>query len=398
MRPKGKIRKGPPSRVVLSREQETLVADLVEGFQDRTPDQTAEGIPDPLCAQALINRLPTDPSVIPLLQVLKDRFPEKGVGKAIRRALFKLKQKGVPTEAFLAQTADPAPILKPVPKDPPLCYVGPIDTPGGARTVALILHRQGKGREAGFGVVSDTEGFQEFFFGPLSKKDAMGLTEQFSEKAGPLVETSLSHVATLLEAAYQRQVSTGGRAPEHYLELRPWLLEQAVLLEGPIIYDMIPRNVVSDHILTDAALKNLFDDPLMEDWLVEYASLRPYMEEIYRLDESPIFLTPVQKRTRIREIQDKCLAQIFTPEKRGRLKYRLEEMAYLFLKLGQEETATSALAAAQAVDSEVTALTANPVLDALLQRSLAVYHKAIEERAREEAPARREDASPLILP
>jgi hypothetical protein len=264
--------------------------------------------------------------------------------------------------------------------------------------VALILHRQGKGRDAGFGAVSDTEGFQEFFFGPLSKKDAKAFTDHLWEEAGPLVETSLSHVATLLEAAYQKQLSMDGRVPAEYLELRPWLLEHAALLQQPIIYHMISQDRLWDHPLTDAALRALFDDPLMEGWIIGFAALKPVIKEIYRIDESPIVLTPLQKGARIKEIQDNCLARVFTPEERHRLKHRLEEMAYLFLKLGQEETATSALAAAQAVDREVTALTANPVLETLLQRSLAVYHDAVGERVREGVPENRDEASRLILP
>jgi hypothetical protein len=136
----------------------------------------------------------------------------------------------------------------------------------------------------------------------------------------------------------------------------------------------------------------------MESWLIEPGAVKPFIKDMYQVNESPIVLTQVQRAARIREIKDKCLAKIFTAEERERLKGRLEEMGYMFLKLGQEETAKLALAAAQTVDQEVTVLRTNPVIETLLQRSLALYKDAVGERFREHAPGKMDDPSPIILP
>ena len=91
------------------------------------------------------------------------------------------------------------------------------------------------------------------------------------------------------------------------------------------------------------------------------------------------------------------MKEIFSPERRQLLKRRLEEMGYIFFKLGQEETAGLALAAAHAVDQESTILKANPVIEALLERSLTFYTKALEERGPEHVQEVGE-SSPIILP
>ncbi|MFO7600506.1 MAG: hypothetical protein R6X27_11970 [Candidatus Desulfacyla sp.] len=397
MKRKKKIKKRPASLPPLRAEEEGLVAQLIQEIRHSAPSDIVKRVPDPLCAQRLIASLPSEAYVVPLLLALKEGFQERNVNRAIRRAVFKLDKRGVSTDAFHADQAMASPILKPPEKERPLCYVGPVNG-AGIRAVAVILHRGGKDFDTGFGIVSDKEGFQEFLFRIASRKDAKELREQFAGEVGPFVETSLAHGATILEAAYQTQLSFKSRVPEDYLELRTRLLNHTALLEHPMIYDLMPESAVSGHVPTDAEMRDLLEDPLMETWLIELDAMRPFMEEMYRVNESPILLTPIQKGARIREIQDKCLAAIFTPEERTRLKDRLEEMAYVFLKIGREETAKVALAAAQTADREVTPLKANPVIEILLQRSLAFYNNAVEEKVRERASGKRDAASPIILP
>ncbi|MCJ7687500.1 MAG: hypothetical protein MUO68_24765, partial [Desulfobacteraceae bacterium] len=344
-----------------------------------------------------IDRLPlNDESPIPMLLALRAGFKDKGVGKAIKRALFKLKRKGVSTEEFYAEEGDSSTILKPSQKEPPRCYVGTVDGTG-LRAVVIIVHRGGKGLDIGLGIVSDEQVIQEFFYRNLSKKSAKEMKENFSREAGPLVETSLSHAATILEESYQRHLRLKSDVPADYLELRPWLLENAPVLARPVVYDCIPETSISDTILTDSQLMELFDHELMEFWLIELEALRPFMEEMFKVQESPIVLTEAQKSDRVREIKEKCMGEIFPPEKRELLKRRLEEMGYVFFKLGKEETAGVALAAAHAADQESTILKANPVIETLLERSLTFYTKAMEERDPEQSQERAE-SSPIILP
>lgn len=391
-----KPRKRSASQAPLSHEQETLVDELVREIGERTPEDVIARVPDALCAQGLIERLPADESVVPLLLALKKGFREKNVAKAIRRALFKLDRKGASTERFYAEEEVPPTILKAPRKEPPLSYVGPVNG-AGTRAVLVMLHRGGKGLDTGFGVVSDREGIREFLFRTVSRKDAKKLRDQFWEEAGPFVETSLAHVATILEAAYQRQQAANASAPPDYLELRPWLLEATPLLERSIIYELLSETVVSEHVLTDSEVRALFEHPLMETWLIDIDALRPFMEDMFKVNESPLVLTEGQKSARIREIQQKCMGAIFTVEERERVRHRLEEMGYIFLKLGQEETAGIALAAARSVIQEASILKADPVVETLLARSLAIYAKAIEESGGEKI-LDKDHASPIIMP
>lgn len=397
MRQKTKTRKKPTSPPLLNQEQEALISTLLKEIDSTDPAEILARIPDSRCAQVLIDRLPlNDESTIPMLLTLRVGFKDKGVGKAIKRVLFRLKRKGVATEEVYAEEDDSSTILKLSQKEPPRCYVGTVDG-AGLRVVVIIVHRGGKGLDTGIGVVSDQQGIQEFFYRNLSKRSAKKMKENFSREAGPLVETSLSHAATILEESYQRHLTLKSDVSADYLELRPWLLENAPVLARPVVYDYIPETSISETILTDSQLMELFDHELMESWLIEIEALRPFMEDMFKVQESPIVLTEAQKSYRIREIKEKCMGEIFSPERRKLLKHRLEEMGYVFFKLGQEETAGVALAAAHAADQESTILKANPVIETLLERSLTFYTKAMEERDPEQSRERCE-SSPIILP
>ena len=84
-------------------------------------------------------------------------------------------------------------------------------------------------------------------------------------------------------------------------------------------------------------------------------------------------------------------------EERERLQHRLEEMGYVLFKLGQEDAADMALAAARSVVQDVSILTINPVIEALLDRSLSLYMKAVKEGGAEKHNAQKE-ASSIVLP
>ncbi|MBU0988935.1 MAG: hypothetical protein KJ823_01995 [Proteobacteria bacterium] len=397
MKRKKKTKKKSTHPLYLSQEQETFITSLLQEVGNTDPVEMVAKVPDSRCAEALADGLPLkDESSIPLLLALKARFQERNVVKAIKRALFKLKKRGVSTEAFTAEGSAPSAILKPPQRERPLCYVGPVYGLG-FRTILVILHRGGKGLDIGFGIVSDEEGIQEFLFNNVSKTRAKELKEHLSEQAGPLIETSLSHAATILEEAYQRHLELRSDAPVDYLELRPWLLENAPVLDRPVIYDLLPETPDLDTILTEARLWEFFNHELMDSWLIDPGALRPFMEDMLNVHNSPIVLTEAQKSARIREIKEKCMAEIFTAEKRDLLKRRLEEMGYIFFKLGQEETAGVALAAAHGAVQEASVLKTNPVVETLFERSLGFYMKAMEEKGSEQGNDR-DDASPIILP
>jgi hypothetical protein len=382
----------------LTDQEEKLLNTLLSDLKDIEPPEIVSRIPDSHFAEIFVERLPlTEEPSVSLLLEMSWRFKEKSVVKAIKRAAYKLGKRGFPVGEFYPERESSGNILKPPPKERAIAYIGPILDMVGSRAIMILMERDMKGQKMGAGVVSDEKGFQEFFFGTFSKKRIREIKDSLSEETGPLVETSLTHGATILEKAYHQHIKVHSNGPADYLELRPLLLDNITLLDRPVIHDFMSGISVSDAILTDSRLKNLFKHKLMESWFIEFEPLRPFLEDILKLDDSPIVLTEVQKLERARQIKENGMERLFDNEKRDLLKHRFEEMAYIFLKLGEEDSSRVCLLAARIVGEKDSILKTNPVIEFLLERSLDFYMDAIKEKAGDESQ-KQDPSSGIILP
>jgi hypothetical protein len=97
------------------------------------------------------------------------------------------------------------------------------------------------------------------------------------------------------------------------------------------------------------------------------------VEEVVKAEESPILVSPEQKASRIHDLKRLHLDRIYPQEKRMLLKGRLEEMAYLLHKHGEERHARTALASALSLGEQDSSFSANPFLLLTIDRSLAYY-------------------------
>ncbi len=395
---KGSKKTKDADRSALSEADRRLITELVGNMSAGDPSHIIDQIPDARCAKALAEFLPLDhPSIVDLLGRVKARFHQKGVQKAIKRILFKLKGRGVAVEG-LYKTEDRAPItLKPSETEPPKAYVGALDSMGN-RAVMISLTPKTGGMELGLGVVSDEKGIQEFLFGKMSKKRAKELKQQFSAGSGTLVETSLPHFISVLDQAYQASLAHGNEIPQDYLELRAWLSAHEAPTDRPPIYDLVGGKITTDAPLTDSEINDLLDHPLMADWIIELGSLRPFMEAIIDSEDSPLILSPEQKAQRAMEIKERCATELFPSEKRRLMKSRMEEMAFIFHKTEEGSPLVSVcLKVAASMDEEDSDFRKNRFLFQLVDQSMTRYFDMAREDAEGNDRKMDDAVSPILV-
>jgi hypothetical protein len=366
--------------LLLSDEEQRLLDRLLEELEALAPAKLVDQIPSPALAEKLVENLPFHRRETPeIMAGIGSAFPQKAVQKALKKRRFKLKQEGV-SLPDLKPEADPSFAIT---KEIPVAYVGPIDGLGN-RPVLITIPQSSSGVDLAMGVVNDTKGIIDFVYDRISRKKMKEIKEMFFSKVPHMVETSLAHATTVLEHAYLQEKENPGDPAGAYLRLRPWLLQNTKRLDRPAVSESIPLGAVSPGMVTETQIQRLLHHELMASWAMDPETLGALVEDITRAEESPIFISEAQRREHISRIKEEGLAKIFGDKERRILKDRLQEMAYVFFKMGEETIARLCVAASLSLDAKDALLKANTLLNALVDRSLAQLPK----------PTR---SSPLIL-
>lgn len=397
MTKKKKAKKRDPHDIpLLSAEEETILSSLLKDLANINRNNIDEQIPSPQLAQALVHKLPPDdPENVDLILAIRDAFDQKAVQKAIKKTIFRFKQRGISVPESEPQKDTQAIITK-TKRVEPSAYLGPIDR-NGSRGIFLVLPQIPKGVNIGMGVVNDEDGIHQFLFGGYSKKRMREVKDLFFARFHHMVDVPLTHAATVLERSYSQNEPSSRESSNEYLQLRPWILENVTLLEQAAIYESIPLENFSKEILTGSQIDKLFGHELMKSWIIDPDTINPLAEEIGKVEESPIHISDGQKITRINEIKEKGIKQLFPDSKRLILKNRLEEMAFLFLKLDEEEYARLSLAGALTLDEKDSLLGANLLLLAMVGRSLDYLVESTRDIAESEGD-KKDSSSRIILP
>ena len=163
--------------VPLSSEDESLLSSLLANLTKIDPSRIRDQIPRPEVAQALLERLLLDsPEAVALVTTIQEAFDHKGVQKAVRRTIFKLKQRGISIPEEDAERVVPSVLKKETPE--PDAFIGPIDGVGG-RGVFLAVPQVPQGIDVALGLLSDEIGLIEFVYGRYSRKRMKELKEFF---------------------------------------------------------------------------------------------------------------------------------------------------------------------------------------------------------------------------
>jgi hypothetical protein len=317
-----------------------------------------------------------------LLQRIMEASDEKQVRKVIKRSLYRMKSKGIPVEEM--PIPGEKPVLRPAAVEPPMGFGGGIDFLG-QRLVLLGIPRPGRGLIVIQGIISDTQGLVAFSGGEIRRKGFKAFLGEVQEGSPfPLVEMEAPYGASLLTKAYQLALDKGGTPPQEYLHLRPEIERIKREYEHPLIYDCFRGADSVDPDRWLARSGDLLNSELFRGWKIEDDQIRPYAEAVREAGESKIVLTKTQKEARVQEIYGKALFEHFSDERRILYKGRLEEMAYVLLKLGRQEEAKISLAAAIDLEKVLNVFQPNPFLLQLVIKSISMFlAQRDQERARE---------------
>ncbi len=326
-----------------------------------------------------------------ILLAAETALDDKVVRKAVKKGVFRLKQRGISVEERRPGERE-APIFKPAEAPEPFGFVSSIDAYGD-RVVYLAIPHKPRGWTLTGGVIGDRFGMRDLTFSPSGKSEVNSFFREL-ESESPLsaIRTEARHCCALLLECAEMMRAKGQTLPEAYPDLRQWIVNNCEPLDRPIIYEHLSEEeIAADPTLAERA-KSLVSIAPFNLWMIPRDELEPYLKMLDEASHSQLILAPVQKRQRERDIMLRAASEIFTSERRHFMSRRLEESAYILLKTGKESEARQALASALDMQKERSLLRENAFLQGLVEFSFDYWRRYAPK---EESS---EPSSGIILP
>ncbi|MEB2284597.1 MAG: hypothetical protein B6D46_00670 [Polyangiaceae bacterium UTPRO1] len=311
----------------------------------------------------------------------------KAAAKEARRALYRFGQRGVVPPAPAAPAAAPAPRWA----APALeGWASGIDGRGD-RLVWIVRPQPGGGLLAMTAILNEPRGLREVQLAELSRKSFRALRDELvTRQRLRLVALDGAYCDALLAAGYERARAGGAaEAVGQYPALRARLTSRPPApLEPPMIARVAPA--AAQDTAAIAAGAKLLDEVDFATWLLDRATLAPYLEDLRAARASPILVSQPLLEERVQAVLTRAERELFAGPAAAPWRRRLEEMAFVLHATGRPEFAAAAAATAASLGRGEAPL---PFSTTLLRRSVDACLAADEAQARAEA-----ESSVLVRP
>ena len=302
-----------------------------------------------------------------LLQELLEETTDKGLQKAIKKALHRLKVQGV-TFAEVQPKRHTA-VVGAVTHRLEKCLASFIDG-AGERMFLLIRTKPMGGYNLAYLVINYGTGIRYALGLQASKRELPEILEKVQGPA-PLIELEPSYCQYQIALAHQMNLETNTPVPEEFFTLRDIIGECNTTFERAIIYSALSDADLDAAKTYDTYADKLLDLPEFAGWTLPASIIQKYGDALREIEQSQIVVSPAMQQERINEIHTRAMEEVLGERSRRLMRMRLEEMAYYLLRTDRHREALWAVAAAQSLeDDNPHRLRRNPFAGALLERSL----------------------------
>jgi hypothetical protein len=281
--------------------------------------------------------------------VAMERDARGPLRREIRRALFKLRQRGVEPSPATAQPERP----KPPPAaeaDGLFALISPFD-PGDARLVWIMKPRLQGGLTQLTAVVSESDGLVRAGVAERSRRDLRQRRAEIEREFDlKMVESDWRLADFIVCEAYHRTPASGRHDIGDFIAQRAELIAapQPTAFAHPVYHELLTEPIeFTDELVSPELLK----EKAIAGWTFPPESIKPWVDEINELQSSTLVLNPLQQQDRVEAVMNKALGSqgLFGGEAGERARRRLEDTAYCMARTGRPQPARSAAAAAAAL-------------------------------------------------
>jgi hypothetical protein len=308
--------------------------------------------------------------VLGLVELVID---DRGLKKAARRELHRLRSMGIHVAPPIQATVEPAPGSTGGPIDVAEAWATDID-PSGSRAVWMLGERRMGGVWFAALLLNELLGVQELNLVDTTRKRYLRDFEENRRNAGSWVRLPGDYALRLVREAVDASRDHGAALPTRYRALRDVFGEAPGPPERGLIYETISpveANFNPDWI-DDSP--RLLGEPEVAGWYVPVpAALRARALEVAAGSGATLLVPGRAPEQQALQLVADAAEQALTPAVRRALRRRLEETAYIFVTSDRLPAARLAVAAARALEDGVSSVPPerHPLLRLLLASGLA---------------------------
>jgi hypothetical protein len=319
--------------------------------------------------------IPLTGSAMILLDILSGS-PPKALQKAVKKALHRLKSRGV---AFNENQAPRQVVLRGAGSRLERCLASFIDG-SGDRMILMIRTRPGGGYQIAYLVLNYGTGIRFAKALQMSRRELPEMLESVQAQA-PLIELEPAYCQRQIALVQQLNLATRTPVPEEFFMLRDLIGEPETMPETGAIYEALSPEELEMAKAQDAYASDLLELPELAGWTLPESVVQTYADALADIDESKIVVSETIQRERVDRVFESAMQEVLGEGARAIMRLRLEETAYYFLQTSRRLEALWALGAAESLlDDNPDRLRLNPFAGALLERSLEGAKKHSENR------------------
>ena len=321
-----------------------------------------------------------DAASLDALVALERRISDKDTKKEIKRALFKLSQKGLTAPEQKAEESKPAAPLFGTDREVE-AYMSAVDG-GGGRLIWIAKPQPSRGLQVIQAMLHDREGLLRFGGMHMKRKELRKMADEIKQQHGvTMIPVPWEFADQIIYDGYEKAKARAQSGLENFHEVRSVLASGKPKEVTHPIYQKLNAEQVRDGAWREQS-RRLLDEPELHYWILTEDWVQAFMPQLQEAQTSRLVLNPLQKEERFNAIVRDAVKTLCSGEHGRAFKRRMEDMALYFLETKRADQAKLALAVALQVGEGDPGPLDVSFLTGLMQKSFAYFMS--QEKAKKE--------------
>jgi len=313
------------------------------------------------------------------------RVSDKEVKKEIKRALFKLSQKGFAAPEQEAEASKPAAPLFGADREIE-AYMSAVDG-GGGRLIWIAKPQPSHGLQVIQAMLHDRDGLLRFGGMHMKRKELRKMADEIKQQHNiAMIPVPWEFADQIIYEGYERAKDRGQSGLENFHEVRSILSSGKPKEVTHPIYRKLNAEQVRDGAWREQS-RRLLDEPELRYWILTDEWVHAFLPQLQEAQTSRLVLNPLQKEERFNAIVRDAVKTLCSGENGRAFKRRMEDMALYFLETQRADQAKLSLAVALQVGEGDPGPLDVSFLTGLMQKNFAFFMSQEKAKKEEEQEA-----------